>query len=223
MEQKLLPIYTLRIMFLEKLNPIFFSKNAELIYRTSMAAQDYFLSGAYKEYNNNMGHLFKTLPGYIAIHNKYNLPYDPYSVKYAAILNPGLVMDLTWSLKTDITNTVVNKNGSINATDKLPQYQPSGNQPHGGSFPVSGNPVSPVHRLFLSSGPCFRRALRPDLQQYGDPAGPSVQGRRAAFSIPGYGRSVHLHFLSGGLYPADSSEHSEPVPGRADIRSGDGA
>ncbi len=123
MEQKLLPIYTLRIMFLEKLNPIFFSKNAELIYRTSMAAQDYFLSGAYKEYNNNMGHLFKTLPGYIAIHNKYNLPYDPYSVKYAAILNPGLVMDLTWSLKTDITNTVVNKNGSINATDKLPQSE----------------------------------------------------------------------------------------------------
>ena len=49
MEQNLLPIYKLRMMFLEKINPTFFIKNADLIRRTSLAAQDYLLSGAISE------------------------------------------------------------------------------------------------------------------------------------------------------------------------------
>ena len=123
MEQKLLPIYELRAMFLEKVNPNFFAQNADLIRRTSLAAQDYYMSGAYKEYDIRSGHMFRIQPGYIAVHKKYNLPYSTTITPNTAILNPGLVMDLAWSLKTDIINNVVSSNGEIYDISKLPQSE----------------------------------------------------------------------------------------------------
>ena len=51
METKLVPIYALRMLMLERLNPQFFAANADMILRTSLAAQDYILSGQYYEYD----------------------------------------------------------------------------------------------------------------------------------------------------------------------------
>ena len=70
MKQKLLPIYDLRMQLLQKLNPKFYAENADTIRRSSLAAQDYFLSGTYREYDDRMGTLFKKLPGYISVHKK---------------------------------------------------------------------------------------------------------------------------------------------------------
>ena len=123
MKQELLPIYALRMMFLEKINPQFFVQNADLIRRTSLAAQDYFMSGTYKEYDARSGRMFRTQPGYIAIHQKYNLPYSTTINPSTAVLNPGLVMDLTWALKTDITNNIVHPNGDIDSINKLPESE----------------------------------------------------------------------------------------------------
>ena len=124
MEQNLLPIYKLRMMFLEKINPTFFIKNADLIRRTSLAAQDYLLSGAYDEYKFMMGRHFRNLPGYIAVHKKYNLPYNPYVMTPEnTTLNPGLVMDLANSLNTDIINLVVNSKGEITDMRNLPKSE----------------------------------------------------------------------------------------------------
>ena len=77
MKQKLLPIYDLRMQLLQKLNPKFYAENADTIRRSSLAAQDYFLSGTYREYDDRMGTLFKKLPGYIGVHKKYKLTKKP--------------------------------------------------------------------------------------------------------------------------------------------------
>lgn len=121
MKEKLLPIYALRMLLLEKLNPHFFKENAAFILRTSLAAQDYVLSGNYYEYDKDrMGHLFRTLPGYIHVHQKYKIPYNPKaSLLTPYEVNPGLVMDLAWSLKTDILNGIVDQKGNIKDTKSL--------------------------------------------------------------------------------------------------------
>lgn len=125
MENKLLPIYALRIKLLEKINPEFFIKNADMIKRTSLAAQDYVLSGTYKEYNRSMGRTFKILPGYINVHKKYNLPYSPDTSALIPDmpLNPGLVMDLAWSLTTDKTNGIVDANGALKDVYQMPESE----------------------------------------------------------------------------------------------------
>lgn len=118
MKQKLLPIYDLRMQLLQKLNPKFYAENADTIRRSSLAAQDYFLSGTYREYDDRMGTLFKKLPGYISVHKKYKLPYNP---SLTTTVNPALVMDLAWSLRTDMINGVVDANGNIKSISLLPQ------------------------------------------------------------------------------------------------------
>ena len=118
MKQKLLPIYELRIQLLRAMNPKFYTANADMIRRSSLAAQDYVLSGTYQEYDTRMGTLFKTLPGYINIHKKYHLPYNPEST---APINPGLVMDLAWSLRADMINGVVDKTGKLKNISLLPE------------------------------------------------------------------------------------------------------
>ncbi len=121
MENKLLPIYALRMLLLQRVNPKFFAENADMIKRTSLAAQDYYLSGAYTEYHEYMGRAFKSLPNYVNIHKKYNLPYNPAEYFVPANgLNTGLVMDLAWSLRTDIINGVVSPNGDIDDIRKMP-------------------------------------------------------------------------------------------------------
>ena len=122
MQDKLIPIYAIRMMFLEKLNPRFFAANYELIRRTSLAAQDYVMSGDYQEYNLNMGRMFKLLPGYIAVHKKYNLPYNP-TLAMSGPVNSGLVMDLAWSLHQDIVGSVVTDTGDVTDVSKLPQSE----------------------------------------------------------------------------------------------------
>lgn len=85
-----------------------------MIRRTSLAAQDYVLSGTCEEYDPRLGHMFKSMPGYINVHKKYHLPYNPNAISPAtATLNPGLVMDLAWSLRTDMINHVIDANGGI--------------------------------------------------------------------------------------------------------------
>ena len=124
METKLMPIFALRAMLLQQASPQCFARNHDLITRTSLAAQDYLLSGAYDEYKFMMGRHFRNLPGYIAVHKKYNLPYNPYVMTPEnTTLNPGLVMDLANSLNTDIINLVVNSKGEITDMRKLPESE----------------------------------------------------------------------------------------------------
>lgn len=120
METKLVPIYALRMLMLEQLNPNFFAANADMILRTSLAAQDYILSGQYYEYDPRTGHMFKKLPSYINIHKKYNLPYDPEnSMLIPHIINPGLVMDLSWAFQTDKLNGIIDDRGNISDAKRL--------------------------------------------------------------------------------------------------------
>ncbi len=121
MQTELIPIFKLRDMCLARLNQRYYTKHADLIHRSALAAQDYVLSGTYaSEYKSYMGRTFKQLPGYIAVHQKYNLPYDAKaSTLSAQILHPGLVMDLAWAFATDITNGIVDKYGNIIAPNYL--------------------------------------------------------------------------------------------------------
>lgn len=122
MDKKLVPIYELRVKLLEKLNPNFFKENYDLILRTSLAAQDYVLSGSYQEYDKRMGRTYKRLPGYIQVHKKYKIPYNPEQLTslVPGSVNSGLVMDLAWALRTDIINGIVDTQGNIKTPNKLP-------------------------------------------------------------------------------------------------------
>ncbi len=120
MKEKLIPIYALRMLFLKTVNPRFFNDNRSMIIKTSLAAQDYLLSGHYYEYDQRTGHLFKKLPEYIKVHRKYHIPYNQnLSISTHNYVNSGLVMDLAWSLQTDILNGIVDKKGNIKNPEQL--------------------------------------------------------------------------------------------------------
>ena len=104
MNSELAPIFKLRELCLAEVNPVFYKRNADLIHRASLAAQDYVLSGASREYNAYVNDSFMSLPGYIAVHTKYNLVDK---------VNPNLVMDLTWSFKTDLLGGIIDPQGNI--------------------------------------------------------------------------------------------------------------
>lgn len=115
METKLTPIFTLRKILLQRINPGFFARHQDYITKTSLAAQDYFLSGAYGEYDRySMGQAFKNLPGYVDVHKKYQLPYNPHApIGTPQEINSGLVMDLTWSYGKDVFNNIIDRGGNI--------------------------------------------------------------------------------------------------------------
>lgn len=147
MEQNLLPIYALRMMLLEKLNPTFFNKNKKMILGSSLAAQDYYLSGKYYEYDRRSGHMFMTMPDYIEVHHKYGLPYNPATSYRANNLNPGLVMDLANSLQTDKINGIINSDGSIKNIKTLPQSEVL-KVYHNSS--INGTPINALRTMTLS-------------------------------------------------------------------------
>lgn len=124
METKLSPIFMLRAMCLARVSPQFYTANEKLIHASSLAAQDYVLSGGYSEYSPNMGRAFKNLPQYLAVHKKYNLPYnaDATIVPLQGI-NPGLVMDLAWSFQQDALHSIIDGHGNIIAPEKLTQSE----------------------------------------------------------------------------------------------------
>lgn len=124
METKLSPIFMLRAQCLQKLNPYFYNKNDKLINASSLAAQDYVFSGTHMEYSKNMGLAFHHLPGYMAVHKKYNLPYNPDScIIPAGGIHPGLVMDLAWSFQQDALHSIIDGHGNIIAPEKLTQSE----------------------------------------------------------------------------------------------------
>ena len=124
MQTELRPIFQLREELLQKINPDFFASEHNLIRRSALAAQDYVLSGAYSEYKPYMGRTFKHLAGYVAVHKKYHLPYNPYLPDDChARLHPGLVMDLAWSFNTDKINGIIDANGNIRNADQLSKSQ----------------------------------------------------------------------------------------------------
>ena len=114
METKLMPIFELRAMCLKTLSPQYYARNADLIRRTSLAAQDYVLSGDIYEINPVSWSSFKNLPGYTKVHAKYNLPYTTHANPFESTgLNPGLVMDLAQALKTDELRNIIDSHGNI--------------------------------------------------------------------------------------------------------------
>lgn len=125
MKTNLLPIYKLRIILLKRANPHFFDRNRRNILRTSLAAQDYVQSGHYYEYDSRrMGVNFKQLPEYVAVHKKYNLPYLPELIVVEQNgVNPGLVMDLSWSLQQDKMHGIVDQKGNIVNAAALPSSE----------------------------------------------------------------------------------------------------
>lgn len=123
MQTELVPIFKLRETLLQMINPDFFASESALIHRSSLAAQDYVLSGAFAEYKPYMGRTFRHLAGYVAVHQKYFLPYNPYVTNERTRLHPGLVMDLAWSFNTDRTNGIIDANGNIRDSARLPESQ----------------------------------------------------------------------------------------------------
>lgn len=121
METKLMPIFELRAACLQNLSPKYYAQNADLIRRTSLAAQDYVISGNIYEYNNINGAIsFDKLPEYINVHAKYNLPFNAFARPFEQNgLNPGLVMDLAQALKSDELNNIIDTRGNIINTNKL--------------------------------------------------------------------------------------------------------
>lgn len=111
MNTELAPIFKLRELCLAVVNPVFYAKNADLIHRASLAAQEYIFSGASREYSTSMGSNFHDLPGYTAIYQKYDL---------TGHVNPNLVMDLVWSFRSDIFSGVIDARGNITNFATLP-------------------------------------------------------------------------------------------------------
>ena len=149
MQKQLLPIFQLRELCLAAINPTFYQQNATMIHNSSLAAQDYLLSGTYKrEYQSHMGRNFKHLPGYRKIHEKYSIPYNPHATDPDnKFINPGLVMDLAWSFNTDVVNGIIDTNGNIRNRATLPHSQVLGAY-HCSA--TSGTPSS-AFRLLLPS------------------------------------------------------------------------
>lgn len=104
MTTELAPIFKLRELCLAMVNPAFYNKNADIIHRASLAAQDYLFSGTSNEYKSYMGTNFHDLPGYQEIYTKYGLTDK---------VNPNLVMDLAWSFKYDKFNGIIDMQGNI--------------------------------------------------------------------------------------------------------------
>lgn len=120
MQQDLVPIFKIRELCLQQLNPTLFKKEYTIIHNSALAAQDYVMSGMFQEYKPQLGLGFKRLPGYIAIHKKYHLPYNPDNTTQ---INPGLVMDLAHAYQEDITNGIIDKQGNIRKPDALAQSE----------------------------------------------------------------------------------------------------
>lgn len=120
MTKQLIPIYKLRVILLKTANPKYFDLNRTYILGSSFAAQDYVLSGHYYEYDKRMGLNFKQLPEYTKVHKKYNLPYNPkLLIVTENTINPGLVMDLAWSLQQDKLKGIIDSEGNIINASKL--------------------------------------------------------------------------------------------------------
>ena len=114
METKLAPIFKLRTICLQKISPNYYKSHEALIKRTSLAAQDYVLSGKIYEYKPYMERNFKDLPEYIKIHEKYPLPFTPDKIVLPVNgVNPGLVMDLSWSFEQDKLHSIIDSMGNI--------------------------------------------------------------------------------------------------------------
>ena len=148
--RELSTIFHIRALLLREMNPRFYTQNADIIFRSSLAAQDYVMSGTYaKEHTAPAGRqVFKTLPGYIAIHQKYNLPYNPSaSVRESTVLHPGLVMDLAWAFTQDLKTNIIDAQGDVNVarlaqSEVLAVYH---------NTPASGVPVEKFHSISLNS------------------------------------------------------------------------
>ena len=110
MTTELVPIFKLRELCLAIVNPMFYKKNADVIRRASLAAQEYLFSGACNEYKSYMAHNFHDLPGYRAIYEKYNL---------SGLVNDGLIMDLTWAFRSDVIHGIIDYKGNIKNNAKL--------------------------------------------------------------------------------------------------------
>jgi len=122
MESTMAPIFSLRAMFLRKLHPAQYSNMEKYVLQTSLAAQDYVLSGMYREYDIEKNKTsFKKLPGYVAIHEKYNIPYDPDAPFNNAgnMVGTDLVMNLAWALNHDINNEIVDPYGEFLYSQQL--------------------------------------------------------------------------------------------------------
>lgn len=125
MQKTLVPILQIRELCLQRLNPTLFSKEYDIIHSSALAAQDYILSGTFQtEFNPRLGPTFKRLPGYIAVHQKYKLPYNPDTYTTNTVrLNQGLVMDLAHAYQDDITNGIIDKQGNIRKPEALAQSE----------------------------------------------------------------------------------------------------
>lgn len=104
MNAELTPIFKLRELCLAAVNPKFYEKHADLIHRASLAAQKYVLSGASREYMSHMANKFHDLPGYVKIHQDYDL---------TGKINPNLIMDLAWSFRSDCVSGIIDFQGNI--------------------------------------------------------------------------------------------------------------
>lgn len=121
METKIVPIFQLRILCLQTINPVYYTNNKDMIIRATLAAQDYIFSGKFNEYNRTMGKNFENLPGYRAVHKKYQLRYTYHNstTSRSVGVNPGLVMDLAYSFHLDSYRSIINKRGEIINSKKL--------------------------------------------------------------------------------------------------------
>ena len=104
MNTELAPIFKLRELCLAAVNPKFYAKHADLIHRASLAAQEYIFSGASREYTTGIGTNFHNLPGYVKIHQDYDLTDK---------INPNLIMDLAWSFRSDFVAGIIDFQGNI--------------------------------------------------------------------------------------------------------------
>lgn len=146
----LVTIFQLRALLLREMNPRFYAQNADIILRSSMAAQDYVISGTYgKEYTAPVGRqAFRSLPGYIKVHNKYDLPYNSNaSVREATVLHPGLVMDLAWAFTQDLNTHIIDAQGDVNIgrlehSEVLSVYH---------NTPASGIPAEGIKQISLNT------------------------------------------------------------------------
>lgn len=127
---ELAPIFKLRELCLALINPNFYEKNADLIHRASLAAQEYAFSGASREYHAYMGNQFQDLPEYVKVHKKYEI-LDK--------VNPNLIMDLAWGFKSDCLSGIIDVRGNIKNYATLYKSRIMGAYHN---TPISGIPIN---------------------------------------------------------------------------------
>ena len=114
MQTELMDIFKLRANLLKRTDPDFYKENEYQIKQSSLAAQDYYLSGNYSNRPRKQDFvLFQDIPEYNKVHTKYHLDFNMLIANNSNYIDMRVIMFLTQALSRDIKNKIISEYGQF--------------------------------------------------------------------------------------------------------------